>query len=314
MVTNKPYSIQIEFVEGCSRICSFCGIQSIRNKAGNFKMMDSNLAKKIAFEISIFCPNARIEFAMHGEPTMHKDYIGMINIFRNALPITNMQLTTNGVRFRKGNMKEEVLKIFDAGIDYIILDTYYPERDELRKAAFEINGQDGIVVEDFYDDWVPNGKSPWHNHHRKIKKTVLLMDDLQARDGEISSRQIVNHAGNNKGKPQMAEPLKKTCTMPFRELSITWNGNINLCCQDWKHELVIENVGQKTIEEIWHSERFEAGRAMLQNKNREMKPCNKCDIGSGSRSGLLPKYPQVTDKQKEIVNMTLEQYREHGKN
>jgi radical SAM protein with 4Fe4S-binding SPASM domain len=138
------------------------------------------------------------------------------------------------------------------------------------------------------------------------------MDDLGARNGEIASRVIVNHAGNNKSKPVVSEPLKKTCTMPFREISITWNGNINLCCQDWKSQFIIENVNEKTIEEIWYSKRFESGRAMLQNKDRNMSPCNKCDIGSGSRSGLLPKYGPVTEEDRKVVNMDIDKYREYA--
>lgn len=300
---TRPWSLQIEFAEGCSRICSFCGITGIREKPGNYKFMTIETAKIIALQIKEFCPNSRIEYAMHGEPTMNPNYLEMIKIFRELLPEANMQLTTNGVRFMKRDMSEEMNKIFESGIDFVILDTYYPERDLLRNKAFEIKNDSSkkISVIDFYDDMVPNKISPWSNHHRKMKRTIILMDDLQARNGEIKSRTIYNHAGNSKSKKATREPLKKTCTIPFREISITWNGNINICCQDWKHEHIIENIHNITLKEIWNHPRWEAARTFLQNKNRSMTPCNKCDIDSGSRAGLLPKYPAISQKEIDIV-------------
>ena len=295
-----PWSIQIEFTEGCSRLCNFCGLNGIRDKAGNFKHMTPELGKILAKQVAEFMPERRVEFAMHGEPTMNPNYLELISTFRKALPTTQLQITTNGVRFLKHDMVEEMNKIFDAGIDFIVLDTYMPEKtilDEKIRWAKKKTGK--IEFIDFYK--TGGDPSPWHNHHRKLTNTVIVMDDLGARDGEVKSRVIYNHAGNNKSKPRMKDPLKKKCTLPFREISVCWDGTVNLCCQDWKHEFEIDNVKHTHLKDIWTSKRFEAGRAFLANKKRNMKPCNVCDIGSGSRSGLIAKYPTPTKEQAKIV-------------
>lgn len=290
---TKPWSVQIELTEGCSRICSFCGINGIRDKPGNYKFLTIEIAEKLAMQIADFCPKTRIEFAMHGEPTMNPNYLEIFKIFRDYLPNTQMQLTTNGVRFLKKDMQTEIQKIFDVGIDFLILDTYYPERDTLRDKAFALTD---IKVLDYYDDCIPKKISPWANYHRKFNNTVILMDDLLARNGESKARTIANHAGNNPINAIVPEPLKKTCTMPFRELTVIWNGDIRLCCHDWKGEYKISNIIHEPISEIWMHPRFEAARTYLGNKDRTISPCNKCDIGSGSRSGLLPKYGPITEE------------------
>ena len=47
---SKPWSIQIELAEGCSRLCSFCGLNGIRDKPGNYKFISPILMEKLAAE------------------------------------------------------------------------------------------------------------------------------------------------------------------------------------------------------------------------------------------------------------------------
>lgn len=305
---TRPWSVQIELAEGCSRICPFCGINGIREKPGNYNFMTIETADTLAKQCARFCPESRYEFAMHGEPTMNPHYLEMFGIFRTHLPNAQLQLTTNGVKFRKSvdHMRVRVEEIFDFGIDFIILDTYWPERDTLRKYAFQLKDE-GYDVVDFYEELVPNGESPWYNHHRKWQNRIVLMDDLLKRDGEVRSRVIYNHAGNAAMKPPLDEPLHKTCTMPFRELSFRWDGSVALCCHDWKGEYKISNIHDDNIEDIWNHKRFEAARTFLQNKMRAFNPCVYCDVDSGARAGLLPKYEYPTKDDALIVLETIEE-------
>lgn len=288
---NKPWSVQVELTEGCNRLCSFCGLNGIRDKPGNFKFMTLDTAMRTAQQLAEFCPDARLEFAMHGEPLKNPNYETILGTFRHYLPRAQMQVTTNGIALLS-RMQQKLDRLFAIGVDFIILDTYRPERDKLRAEAATLQG---ITVADFYDDWTPKGISPWHNHRRKVQRTVVLMDDLAARDGEVKSRTIVNHAGHNPEKPKLREPIAKTCTLPFREVAVAWNGNVNICCQDWGHDYTCGNLMQRTLADIWMGSEFEAARTHLQNKDRNFAPCAGCDIGSGSRAGLLPKYPPLTE-------------------
>jgi radical SAM protein with 4Fe4S-binding SPASM domain len=129
------------------------------------------------------------------------------------------------------------------------------------------------------------------------------MDDLLARNKEVRSRVIYNHAGNANPKiaPPVDVPLKKTCTMPFREIAIRWDGTIALCCHDWKSEFKISNIKDQHLKDIWNHVRFEAARTFLQNKQRVFNPCSRCDVDSGARAGLLPEYPKPVQKDALIV-------------
>lgn len=290
---GQPWVIQPELVEGCTRICSFCGIQAIREKPGNFKYLSMELATKIAEECAVLCPHARFEFAMRGEPLVHPKATEIFTVFRTNLPKAQLMVTTNGDTLR-GRMQARLEAIFASGLDFVLLDTYYPGRDALREEALALRD---IAVFDFYDDWAPHGISPYHNHGRKVARTVVLMDDLAARDGEHPSRVVKSHAGSNPNRVTPLLALHRNCGRPFREMTIAWNGDVTLCCDDWRHQYVCGNVGQVTLAEIWTGDRFEAARARLYNKDRDFGPCQACDAPAAPRTGLLPRYEQPTPDQ-----------------
>lgn len=290
---RQPWSMQVEPVEGCNRACHFCGINSIREKPGAYKYMSAETAEAAARGAAALCPGARCEFAMHGEPLMHPAAAERLAIFRQWLPAAQIQVTTNG-KVLAGKMQERAEALFRAGVDFLLLDTYRPERDALQAEARCLTG---IKVLDFYEDLAPKGESPYHNHGRKWARRIVLMDDIGQRDGEVGSRRLVNQAGHSPTGVKLAAPLARMCTLPFREITVAWNGNVNLCCEDWAGEYVCGNVNEQPLAEIWWGARMEAARKVLFQRRRSFSPCAVCDKGTGARVGLVPKYerPEAED-------------------
>ena len=252
--------------------------------------MPDGMAEKLGPMMAELNPSMRVEFAMHGEPTVHPKGPDIIKTLRRSLPDTQFMLTTNGATFRK--KPKSISKWFRAGIDIIVVDTYEPERKEVIDACQSMAHRHDVV--DFYKDWVPAKLSPYGNHKRKIRNTVVLMDDISLRDREVASRVLLNHAGGNPQLPLPKEPLAKTCTNPFREVTVTWNGEVRICCMDWRGDYVAGNMNDRSLHDIWYGKELEAARRLLQAKDRRFSPCAYCDKGSGTRSGLLPKLPPPT--------------------
>lgn len=291
-------------MEGCNRFCDFCGLRSIRSGPGAYKYMSLAVAEAAAAGAARLCPTARFEFAVHGEPLQHPRHAVLLGAFRSALPHAQMQVTTNG-KVLLGRMKKGLEVLFDAGVDFVVLDTYEPERLALQAEAFALHGVDGMQVLDFYRDLAPKGWSPWHNHKRRVQRSVVVMDDLGARSGEVASRVITNHAGNNLQIGPLPEPLAKTCTLPFRELTVSWDGGVQLCCNDWGHEYTCGNVLESGMESIWRGPAMQAARNVLYARNRGFSPCVGCNIGSGSRPGLLPEQPMPSTTDLRTIEATL---------
>lgn len=295
---QKPWTYQVELVEGCNRICHFCGINSIRSAPGNYRYMTEATLGQVAAQIADYTPDTKVSFAMHGEPLQHPRADAMLALARGLLPRAQFTLVTNG-RVMMGRMQARLERVFAVGVDMVMLDTYYPERDDLHREVATL--QDMTVVH-FYDEPEKMQRlSPYQNHHRKLQRLLIVVDDLAARAGESVQRKIHNHAGGNPTAPTVAAPLAKTCTKPFRELTIEWDGTVNLCCEDWLRRYVLGNVHQQTIPQMWGGPEIEAARAMLQNKRRDFAGCAVCDADAGMRAGLLPKYGPVTPEQEATV-------------
>lgn len=293
---GPPWSYDVELAEGCNRLCNFCGLNAIRTAAGeDIRLMGTRTAQRVAVDCSKWTPETRIQFSGHGEPLLHPRALEVFTLFREMLPKAQLTLTTNGRLVMRGT-REKLRGIFRAGIDTIIVDTYEPERFELHTRLLAARPQ--IRVRDYYDELVPAGISPWVRGS-KLKNTVVILDDLGIRSGETKTRVATNAAGH--GGPATREPLKKTCSNPFRRLVVAHNGNVLLCCMDWKQQFVAGNVHEERLWEIWAGERLTAARRMLQEKRREFTPCRGCDMGAGARAGLLPDVGEVGERDAEVL-------------
>ena len=285
---DPPNAIQVEFVEGCNLACSFCGIQSIREneadgpndvhgkQSGPYKNMSIDTAELICDQIRKARWNPRVEFAMHGEPTMHPFFVEMVGIFRKQLPKTHLMMTSNGGGLLK-DTEATVNRLMDAGLNVLFLDNY--ERIKIvDKIQERYNGPHPIYE-------YPTDRRANPHRRRKVGEhdIVVGMDLTLATNG--THAQVSNHAGA--AFPLNNDQQGKRCAKPFRELSIRWDGKVALCCNDWPGWYKCGDIHETSIADIWQGEAFHAARQKLYYGQRDFGPCNGCD-NSTIRNGLLP--------------------------
>jgi MoaA/NifB/PqqE/SkfB family radical SAM enzyme len=293
---NNPNNTQIELVEGCNRMCDFCGIHGIWKEKAHRKInfMSLELASKIAEDFSSWFDKKRIEFAMHGEPTLHPKLFDIISLFRKHLQKAQLQLTSNGIVILKKG-KDFVHKLFENGLNILILDIYDKKHELLNVCNEVINSNKEIKLFDYYSNKEFN---PYHYKGHNFN-VILLFDDLAKTNKKRPTRIILNHAGNSSiknlrkyGILPINSPLQKKCSRPFRELVIHYDGTIPFCCLDWKHESILAKFPEDgSLEKIWNDAPFNFLRFLLFNKVRTLRPCYKCDYNGGFRLGFL-KEPQ----------------------
>lgn len=284
---DAPFAIQLEPVEGCSLACSFCGIQAIRDNGADaelgvhgknsapYKFMEAETLERIASNARKLGWNPRWEFAMHGEPTMHPDLPGLVRIVRKHHPKGYILLTTNGSGLlKKPNRQIEAL--FDAGVNTLALDDYKHSGGWVKKILDDIPYElAGYNIYRYPDD--PRGNP----HHRHNKQMLVIIND-------ISENTDGNHKLTNQGGASFkAEALAQRCAKPFRELSVRWDGNVALCCDDWQGKYKIGNVLEDDLQALWYHPRMEAARRRLYLSDRSFGPCNGCNVRT-MRNGLLP--------------------------
>lgn len=307
-----PYNFQIELVEGCNRLCDFCGLWSIWNnpKERKFNFMSLELADKLSFDLNSWIKKGkRIEFAMHGEPTLNPDLLEIIKLFRKNYPTAQYQLTTNGVLIKQQDI-DFIQKVFEAGLNILVIDTYDTTYDEYKRILSPIN--DKYIIFDFYNNIT--GIDIYGFNNNKLK-AICLLNDLKYNTGKKLQRIILNHAGNSNPKTvsPITSPLNKKCSRVYREMGIHWDGTIPICCIDWRHEFIIGKFPEENLETIWNSEIFELIRKLLFDKKRIIRPCYSCDYKGGFRLGFLePSKYELSEKSIiEKINVHLDKYEKY---
>lgn len=276
---DPPFCIQVELSEGCNLYCDFCGLQGIRSKKEkNYKFMSMQIARRIADEIAKEKWNSRIEFAMHGEPTMNPKFIAIVAAFRSRLPNTQLMMTSNGGGLLK-DTSVSMQHIFDAGLNILALDSYDYVKivpmilKKLTKCETSIH---------FYPQELD--MSPHKRYPKKTQKIIIVEDISKATKGTHSV--LNNHCGA--GLPINTDGEGKRCAKPFRELSFRWDGKVAICCNDWRGIYKCGSILNLGIETIWSSPEFTASRkALIDGKRSLLDPCKICDAKS-YRVGLLP--------------------------
>lgn len=292
-----PNTFKIELVEGCNRMCSFCGIHTMWKKKEHrvLKFMDLKLVEQLAVSIRGFpgCEKKRMEFALHGEPTLHPDAPKAIEIFRSYLPQIQILFTTNGLSFiQRGN--EYVRKLFKAGVNFMLVDTY-TERPKI----MSVLKRSAVPLYSFFNNDTP---FPYQYHGSNVQ-AIIDMDDLGSKSGIKVTKKLENHGGNGNVRALMSfgvlplnAPLQKKCARPFREMAINYDGSVTICCVDWCHELIMGRFPEDgSLEDIWYGEPFQHVRSLLKVNKRGFIPCQRCDYRGGFRLGLLPPVPAVPE-------------------
>jgi radical SAM protein with 4Fe4S-binding SPASM domain len=282
---EPPFALQVEAAEGCSLACSFCALQSIRDNGANaetgthgknsapYRFMKRETARRLASEVVRLAWNPRWEFAMHGEPTMHPDLPGLVREVRTALPKASIMVTSNGSGLLK---PERLFDLLHAGINTLVLDDYKHAPGWVAKIT-ELLDMCSVPFTYYPDDLTV---SP---HARHSGQRIVVICDIS--DNASGNHQLTNQGGCSFNG--LKEPLAERCAKPFRELSVRWDGNVALCCDDWRGEYKIANVLSMPLDDVWNHPHFDAARRRLYAKDRAFGPCKGCDVRT-YRNGLLP--------------------------
>ena len=278
-VQDAPFAMQIEAVQGCNLGCDFCGIHAIgyQQRMRGYDYMELATAEAIARQAAELGWNPRVEFAMHGEPSMHPELAELIATFRRHLPGCYLMVTSNGGGFLKDSVTS-IGALFEAGLNTLALDDY--ESNKIVQRLLRNIGRD--VFFEVHDYPAERDQSP-HTRHKGQK--VIIIEDISTAGAGTHSL-LNNHAGS--GAPLDYSLNDKRCAKPFRELSVRWDGNVAICCNDWPGTYKCGNVVTDGLEAVWQSPEMQAARAALYAGRRDLlDPCNGCNAVS-YRTGLLP--------------------------
>lgn len=245
--------IEFNLHGSCNRRCAFCprvDEELWPNKDEEFSV---SLFKKILNELKEVNYSGRISFSGFSEPTLHSRLSEILQLIKENLPNSFPEIITNGDYLNEKKLNE----FFESGLKFIYVSLYTNKQT--------------------YDKLV------------KLKKNLNLNDyQFSIRPRNLGSKNnfglnLNNRAGavdySTFGKKIKEEfPLKQICNYPMYTIFVDYNGDTLICPNDWDKRKIIGNVNKENILDIWNNEQFKNVRQRLLNKDRNSKPCEKCNV------------------------------------
>lgn len=298
-----PWSIQVELTQGCNRRCWFCGIPAMpKERQVGRRHIDLDVLRKAFQDLDSWLPKIRVEINSHGEPTLHPQFHECLEVMREAMPGASLQLQTNSdLWYRDGIAAIE--RMWDAGLDALIINCYAPGRREYFVDL--LDSADMPYVDYYFNN--PNNESG--NRYRKPgSRFIMLWEDLgmvneEGLRGSHNNKRLHNSGGSvdqemiaaRTGQKLYPLPRQSMCSKVFRELILSWDGTVPICCQDWMDVTVMGSVREQHMRDIWFGEKFYLARLMLYRRMRyALEPCRTCNDPT-TRVGLVPPPPAHQD-------------------
>jgi radical SAM protein with 4Fe4S-binding SPASM domain len=225
---------------------------------------------------------------------MHPELPSYITWLRDKFPESQLLVYTNCELYRKNKEFHKVIDLFQRGLNLLQIDMY---NDRTKNWVLDILDiyrptlkEMGVKVYNFYEDKF----NPW-SFKGANKKILILADETKGFNYYAQTTRNAHTFGGNlpyenwKGyidNKMYDFPLIKPCAEPLKYMTIGWSGDVYLCCTDGAKAIIIDNVHNKSINEIWQSENFNKLRLALKVKRRDLIPCCVlCNVNS-IRSGL----------------------------
>ena len=246
-----PTEIEISESGTCNRTCSFCP-RSAANFIDKKEFITNKLHEKLCIELKELNYKGTIRYSGFVEPMLDKNIFNLIDMVRNYLPESNIEMVTNGDPLNLKRLK----KLFEKGLNKILISAYdgKKESDKLEDLCIQANLNEKQYIV----------------RHRYYSEDQDFGITLSNRSGLMADAEFKIDA--------LKEPLKKSCYIPSYTFFLDYQGDVLMCPHDWGKKVILGDLNKEKLKDIWFSKRFMGIRKMLNKSNRNFKPCNVCDV------------------------------------
>ena len=276
-----PLLMALSVSNVCNSKCPTCVYTQnpeLRKSYGSEPFMKPEVFNKIADEAGKYHSMMRISGT--GEPFVNPDLVEEIEYAKKAGAgvgvITNgslldeekikrlLEVEVDAIEYSIDAMDEEHYNIVRQGLDYNLVKDNVLKTVELRN---KMNKKTAILVS------VVN--SPDEDEY--VDATV---EYWEARVDKVISRKFLRWGlieEENQTDEYLSKKERVPCPFPFERLNIDTSGNVRFCGYDIEYNVVMGNVLENTIEEIWTGEKFTKWRQYHLNREFDkIEMCKNC--------------------------------------
>jgi len=281
-----PRTVQIQTQTGCNGACIFCPYpDTVESQPKGF--MSKELFDQILDEIARHGVR-RISPYLMNEPFLDPGIIDKMAAIKQKIPGARLVVTTNGSRLTP--------QVADRLIAADVLHALYISFQGVEKAPYEATMRGSLVFEKTMENvtaLIEKWKAAGGRQRFKIVVTMVGTNRIDVpkalafwREKGVESQwtALENRGGNVAIASDLApsdHPMKHfaACTRLFKQAYILFNGDMVLCCTDYRRQVVLGNVAGSSITEVWNSEKAVAIRRLFsEGRINQIPLCRTCEI------------------------------------
>ena len=232
--------VLIETRTDCNNHCPFCPHFFNEKPLG---IMEWNCYTNIIEQLCEIKYNGRVALMLSNEPLLDDRLEDMISYAKSKSQRLFLDITTNGRLLTV----ELIDRFFGLGLDNININDYRGDADKYPQKW-------SAYLEPIYAAYWNNPKVSFK--HRRLDES------------------LPNYAGN------IPQAFNKAdfgfCNYPFRKLTIAYNGNILLCCDDFMYDTCFGNVFSDNLIDCWNNPELNEIRLSLLD-NKRIRLCKRCN-------------------------------------
>ncbi len=270
---NFPVNVLVETASFCNAHCIICPSYYLSGESPQ-GVMAQDLYRKIIDECSKYKVTNLLP-SLHNEPLLDENIIERIEYARSRMPHTLIQLFTNA-SILSPEKTRQLLKYVDRFVFNVAAITKY----DYEKAMPGLNFDDTIFNISYLIDY---NKRKGYNKTIYIKQVIprdLLVKKNSIKDLRkihnfwkkkginVEFSLLTNRAGNLKNYQLQCKYdfNKRGCwyfDIPLHSINIKFNGDVLLCCMDFRREVILGNVREKSLYEVWNGRLYNEIRDRL---------------------------------------------------
>lgn len=261
---SYPKRVTLEFTNDCNRTCTGCPRHKMTYPKG---YMSIALFLKVTAELP--CDTVIVPF-FRGESLLHPYFNIMMPYLKR---FKEVQLATNA-DFLTPKTKATILDT--CTFVSVSLHSYlFPHKTNFLGFLKEAKAR-GITTQVSIVESLLHGKhsgftAAWMKHADRV-------------------RIYKEHSGNGFGSMGDAQKPRSACSKPFTDLVVYWDGKVGLCNHDWNGGVLLGDLNEQRIRDVWNDKPYQEVRSLHQCGNRIfVGSCTDCSFESNKVYGELIK-------------------------
>lgn len=279
-----PSSIEIELTNNCNLDCVFCPNAAHVRKRG---VMSFGVFKNIINQARDM-EKCHIIISGFGESLLDKEIIEKLDYIYDKKVARFVELVTNGCflteKLCQALCERQLIDILSVSIDAADSDTYkkihshdlldliVQNLEYLKKVKNKNNSSYPLISVRFKNFSFNKGQ-----FRQFINKFSPIVDEI---------RPYINISKWPESEIEIDSAkrrdfIKIPCPNLWEGIRINWNGDVVLCCLDYEGKVVLGNINEQTIVDIWNNTQIQTYRKKhIDFQFDRLKICKDCNINS----------------------------------